>query len=110
LRGLRIVNGEGFACGHLKIIGDGRMQVGVVIGGEAVLIGQAVEEGHGGIADDVGIAGVFFDNDEDVAKLRIGLSGDGDRRENICGPASATGKGKDETDESENKSKRHTLR
>src|ERR1700688_3506735 len=86
------------------------MQVGVVIGRESVRIGQAVEVRHGRTADNVGIAGVFLDNNKNVAELRIGLAGSWSRRGNVCSrPASATRQREDETDESGNESKRFTL-
>ena len=67
------------------------MQVCIVIGRESVFIGQAVEIRHGRTADNVGIAGVFLDNNKDVTELRIGLSGNGNRRQNIGCPSRATG-------------------
>ena len=46
------------------------MQVGIVIRGESVGIGEAVEIGHRGTADNVGVAGVFLKNNKNVAELK----------------------------------------
>lgn len=70
------------------------MQLGVIVRRESVGIGQVVHVGHGGTADNVGIAGVFFDDNEDMAKLRIALSGSWSRRRNICSPPAQPAKEK----------------
>jgi len=44
------------------------MRVGEVVCREAVLVGEAVQVGHRGISDDVGVIGIFLDEDEDMAK------------------------------------------
>ena len=59
---------ECLSGGELKIVWTRGMRVGEVICREAVLVGEAVQVGHRGISDDVGVIGIFLDDDEDVAK------------------------------------------
>ncbi len=65
---------ESLSGGELEIVWDRGMGVGEIVRGQAVLVGQAVQVGHGRAGDNVGVIVVFLDDDEDVAKAHI-LSG-----------------------------------
>src|SRR5258708_39363761 len=52
------------------------MCVAVVLRGQSILLGQAVEVGHGGVADDAGITVVFFDDHNHMGERRL-VGGDG---------------------------------
>ena len=65
---------EGLPGGELEIVWDRGMGVGEIVRGQAVLVGQAVQVGHGRAGDNVGVIVVFLDDNEDVAKAHI-LSG-----------------------------------
>ena len=51
-----------------KIVWDRGMRVGEVVCREAILVAEAVQVGHRGISDDVGVIGIFLDEDEDMAE------------------------------------------
>ena len=59
------------------------MQVRKIVGGEAVFVGEAIQVGHGGICDYVSVVGIFLNDDEDMAELRVGLAGSRSRRRNV---------------------------
>ncbi len=44
------------------------MRIGEIVCRQAVSVGEAVQVGHRGIRNDVGVIGVFLDDNEDVAK------------------------------------------
>jgi hypothetical protein len=45
------------------------MRIGEIVCRQAVSVGEAVQVGHRGIRDDVGVIGVFLGDNEDVAKV-----------------------------------------
>jgi len=67
---IRIVAGDELAGGEHEVVADGGMKVRVVLRGQSVLRGEAVQVGHSGVADDLGIAAVFFDDQHDMSEGR----------------------------------------
>jgi len=65
------------------------MRVGEVVCRQTVSVGEAVQVGHRGIRDDVGVIGVFLDDKEDVAKADARTG----RRRGIGCLSYATGQG-----------------
>ena len=82
---------ESLSGGELEIVWDGGMRVGEIVCREALLVGEAVQVGHRGISDDVGVVGVFLDDDEDMAEAHA-LTG---RRRGLGYLSYATGQGED---------------
>lgn len=64
------------AGGEHEIVADGRMDIGVIVRGQRILLGQTVEVWHGRAADHAGVAVVFLDQKEDMPNLQVG---DGNR-------------------------------
>ncbi len=62
--GIGIIVGDHLARSQHEVVADGRMSVGIVAGGQAVVLRQAVEVRHGGAADDAAVAVVFLNYDE----------------------------------------------
>lgn len=83
---------ESLSGGELKIVRIRGMRVGEVVCRQAVLAGEAVQVGHRGISDYIGVAGVFLDDDEDMAEPHART---GRRRRGLRYLSSATGQGED---------------
>ena len=56
--------------GEHEVIADRRMRVSEILGSQAILRGQTVQVWHGGISNHFGIAVVFLNNEDDMAKVR----------------------------------------
>jgi len=59
---------ESLSGSELGMVWDRGMRVGEIVCREGILVGKAVQVWHRGIGDDVGVIGVFLDDDQDVAK------------------------------------------
>ena len=53
-----------------EVVSDGGMGIGEVLGGQAILRGQTVQIWHGRIPDHFGIAVIFLEYHNHMAKLR----------------------------------------
>jgi len=82
---------ERLSGGELEIVWDRGMRVGEVVCRQAELVGEAVQVGHRGISNNVGVVGVFLDDDEYVAEAHA-LTG---RRGDLGYLFYATGQGED---------------
>ena len=83
---------EGLSGGEHEIVRDGRMPVGEIVCGQAALVGEAVQVGHGRASDDVGVIVIFLDDNEDVAEAHPLLAG---RRRSLRNLSYATVQGND---------------
>ena len=66
----RIIAGDQLPSRKHEVVSDGGMGVGEVLGGQAVLRGQTVQIWHGRIPDHFGIAVIFLEYHNHMAKLR----------------------------------------
>ena len=67
--GKAVVRCHYLAGGHHEVVADRGMGVRVVVGCEGVLVGEAVQVRHRTATDHVGVAGILFDNDNDMIEL-----------------------------------------
>jgi len=74
--------GECLAGGEFKIVRLGGMRVSEIACRETVLTDQAVQVRHRGTSDNVGVIGVFLDDNEDVAETHV-LARRGRRRRSV---------------------------
>src|SRR6266567_2390511 len=65
-----VVVGDGLAGGEHEVIADRRMSVGVVLRGQTILGGQAIQVWHRRASDDTGVAVVLLENDKHVGAER----------------------------------------
>src|SRR5215469_7354528 len=65
-----VVHGFHLARSEHHVIRDGRMPVGKILGSQTVLRGQTVDIRHRRVANDVGVAVIFLDHQENVAECR----------------------------------------
>ena len=61
-----VAHGFNLPVGQHEIVADGRVNVGVVLRGQAVFRSQTVQVRHGGIANHLRIAVVLFHYQEDM--------------------------------------------
>ena len=64
--GVVIVNAEGIAADHGDVISLARVHLGVELRGQAVSHGQSIDVGRVGIADDLLVAAVLENDEEDM--------------------------------------------